>query len=204
MLPCTVAYLPNHTKVTTKQWKEMVSDAYIWLDYMSVPQIGSYLDAGMSDLTKAVESIPAYGELVECQRQRTPLIPPPVSPQGHVHLPIRLPSSDRAAHAVEKASHFFAVTPYVQHRDLPSVICNYGSWLKRGWCRLEMVSLLLSRFSEMPVIVVSGPECSPHMISPSTVMARPPGGGELTWCVLLGLGWVAVACRWCGRCSVHA
>ena len=40
----------------------MVSDAYIWMDYMSVPQIGTYLDAGVSDLMKAVESIPAYGE----------------------------------------------------------------------------------------------------------------------------------------------
>ena len=40
----------------------MVKDAFIWVDYMSVPQIGTYLDAGVSDLMKAVESIPAYGE----------------------------------------------------------------------------------------------------------------------------------------------
>ena len=46
----------------------MVSDAYIWMDYMSVPQIGTYLDAGVSDLMKAVESIPAYGELSVNQR----------------------------------------------------------------------------------------------------------------------------------------
>jgi len=121
----------------------MIGDAYIWMDYMSVPQIGTYLDAGVSDLMKAVESIPAY---------------------------------------VEKASHFFAVTPTVTHADLPSVTCNYGSWLKRGWCRLEMISLLLSRFNDLPVIVVRGPECQPYMISPTTIMARPPGGGELTCC----------------------
>mmetsp|Transcript_10167 Transcript_10167/g.26619 ORF Transcript_10167/g.26619 Transcript_10167/m.26619 type:complete len:302 (-) Transcript_10167:1934-2839(-) len=121
----------------------MVSDAYIWMDYMSVPQIGTYLDAGVSDLMKAVESIPAY---------------------------------------VEKASHFFAVTPTVTHANLPSVKCNYGSWLKRGWCRLEMIALLLSRFNELPVIVVSGAECQPYMISPTTIMSRPPGGGELTCC----------------------
>ena len=57
------SYLGKGIKVTTKRWKDMVSDAYIWMDYMSVPQIGNYLDAGESDLMKAVESIPAYGEL---------------------------------------------------------------------------------------------------------------------------------------------
>ena len=106
---------------------------------------------------------------------------------------------------VEKASHFFAVTPTVTHADLPSVTCNYGSWLKRGWCRLEMISLLLSRFNELPVIVVKGPECQPYMISPTTVMARPPGGGELTWCVRWGLGcWVVAAGQWSDCCPAHA
>ena len=60
--PYSVAYLPRGLKVTTKEWKDMVSQAYIWMDYMSVPQIGTYLDAEVSDLMKAVESIPAYGE----------------------------------------------------------------------------------------------------------------------------------------------
>ena len=55
-------YLPKEIKVTRKQWQGMVKDAFIWVDYMSVPQNGTYLDAGVSDLMKAVESIPAYGE----------------------------------------------------------------------------------------------------------------------------------------------
>ena len=54
-------YLPKDVMVTTQQWQDMVSNAYIWMDYMSVPQIGTYLDAEVSDLMKAVESIPAYG-----------------------------------------------------------------------------------------------------------------------------------------------
>jgi len=159
----------------------MVSDAYIWMDYTSVPQIGNYLDAGVSDLMKAVESIPAYGEfsviafnlLVCCANVITP-----------------------PHYSVEKASHFFAVTPTVTHADLPSVTCNYGSWLERGWCRLEMISLLLSRFNDHPVIVVRGPECQPYMISPFTIMARPPGGGELTWCVRWGLWRASVGWSW--------
>mmetsp|Transcript_10164 Transcript_10164/g.26597 ORF Transcript_10164/g.26597 Transcript_10164/m.26597 type:complete len:84 (-) Transcript_10164:2676-2927(-) len=75
------------------------------------------------------------------------------------------------------------------------VTCNYGTWLERGWCRLEMISLLLSRFNDLPVIVVRGPECQPYMISPNTIMARPPGGGELTWCVrgcMASVAWVGM------------
>ena len=64
-------YLPKEIKVTRKQWQGMVKDAFIWVDYMSVPQIGTYLDAGVSDLMKAVESIPAYGELSVIQRYRS-------------------------------------------------------------------------------------------------------------------------------------
>ena len=66
-------YLPKGVKVTTKEWQAMVSDAYIWMDYMSVPQIGTYLDAGVSDLMKAVESIPAYGELSVNATYRPPV-----------------------------------------------------------------------------------------------------------------------------------
>ena len=119
------------------------------------------------------------------------------------------PSPYQPHRSVEKASHFFAVTPTVTHANLPSVTCNYGTWLKRGWCRLEMISLLLSRFNDHPVIVVRGPECQPYMISPSTIMARPPGGGELTWCVRVGgLGWVVMHGLVAGnvaitRCTPH-
>ena len=43
---------------------------------------------------------------------------------------------------IERTSHFFAVCPAVPHRDLDGVICDFGSWLKRGWCRLEQVRKL--------------------------------------------------------------
>jgi len=139
------AYLGKGCEITRAEWKRMIEEgAYIWLDYISVPQIGlDYLDAEASDLMAAVESIPAY---------------------------------------VERVSHFFAVCPTISHADLPGVICDYGSWLQRGWCRLEMFSLLLSRFSRTPVIVVRGPEVAPYMIAPNAVLSRPPGAGELTCC----------------------
>jgi len=54
--------------VTSQEWKDIASCAYIWLDYFSVPQIGAYhtsqddAEQEASDLIRAVNSIPAYIE----------------------------------------------------------------------------------------------------------------------------------------------
>ena len=34
---------------------------------------------------------------------------------------------------IEHATHFFVVSPNVNHRELPNVVCGYSSWLERGW-----------------------------------------------------------------------
>ena len=39
---------------------------------------------------------------------------------------------------IENATHFFVVSPNVDHRELPKVVCGYSTWLERGWCRVEM------------------------------------------------------------------
>ena len=40
---------------------------------------------------------------------------------------------------VERSTHFLAIVPTVQHRDLPEVVCDLGSWLGRGWCKCHQV-----------------------------------------------------------------
>ena len=137
-------YLPAELRITAHRWSEIVRQAYIWIDYIAVPQIGQYHDGEEPhELMMAVNSIPAY---------------------------------------VERCSHFFAVTPTVQHLNVKDMTCDYGSWLRRGWCRVEMFSLLLERFNDLPVIVVKGGEASPYMIAGHATLARPPGCGEFTCC----------------------
>ena len=85
---------------------------------------------------------------------------------------------------IERCSHFFACVPSVKHNDREGVMCDFGSWLSRGWCRLEMFSLLFTRSSsKLPVIVVKGGECEPYMISATMTNARPPGSGDFTCCM---------------------
>ena len=83
---------------------------------------------------------------------------------------------------IERSSHFFAIVPTVRHHDVHGVTCDYGSWLERGWCRLEMWALLLARFSNLPVIVVKGGEATPFMNACQAALGRPPGLGRFTCC----------------------
>ena len=62
--------LPSNIKIEPSEWQEIVQDAYIWMDYISVPQevtttyteLSTGGEGQASDLMKAVNSIPAYVE----------------------------------------------------------------------------------------------------------------------------------------------
>lgn len=138
-------YLRSGVTVQPHEWAEILPEAYLWLDYFSVPQMGEFHDDEelKKQMTDAIASIPAY---------------------------------------VERSSHFFALVPTLRHHDLSCVTCDYGSWLDRGWCRLEMWALLLARFNSLPVIVIKGGEATPFMNAPQSVMTRPPGIGNYTCC----------------------
>ena len=69
---------------------------------------------------------------------------------------------------VERSTHFLAIVPTIKHHDLHEVVCDLGTWLGRGWCRVELFSLLLARHNTNAAIVVKGGESSPYMISRMT------------------------------------
>ena len=174
-------YLPSRTNITPEDWAAIIPDAYIWMDFFCVPQIGQHLDGDANDMKLAIDSIPAY---------------------------------------VARCSHFLAVVPTVRHNDLPGVTCDYGSWLERGWCRIEMWALMLSVHQnaagkstnvEPSAIIMKGGEAStrsrctshvtyygsthhgptyydstcqasPFMCAPVWISGRPPGRGTFTCC----------------------
>ena len=50
-------------KITSAGWQEIASSAFIWMDFISVPQVGTYHDPdAAAELMKAVLSIPAFVE----------------------------------------------------------------------------------------------------------------------------------------------
>ncbi|CAL1167854.1 unnamed protein product [Cladocopium goreaui] len=54
---------------------------------------------------------------------------------------------------VEKCQVFVVLVPRLLHADRGTV-CNYSTWLDRGWCRAEMWCKVLSEASDIPMIVI--------------------------------------------------
>ena len=72
--------------------------------------------------------------------------------------------------------------PTITHQDLKGAECDYGSWLGRGWSRLELFALLLARYNRLPAAIVKGGETAPFMIASQAVMSNLPGHGAYTCC----------------------
>ena len=58
-------------------------------------------------------------------------------PQSPEHVEDRLAAIDSIPWYIHHATNFFAVVPRIDHSDLAGVHCDYNTWQKRGWCRLE-------------------------------------------------------------------
>ena len=185
------AYLPKGHSISPEEWTKIVPDAYIWMEYVeepcpilmrsrhcparshsdarfagsyfSVPQIGEIDSSDISDMKDAISSIPAYVE--RCSHCASPTL--------KALAPTRL-------NCVSARFAVLAVVPTLRHHDLPEVTCDYGTWLGRGWCRLELWALLLARFSSRPAIIVKGGAAAPFMIACQAAIARPPGCGSFS------------------------
>ena len=56
-------FFPKSVKITSKKWREIAESSFVWMDFFSVPQQGSYYATEtLTELTKAVDSIPAFIE----------------------------------------------------------------------------------------------------------------------------------------------
>merc|ERR1712136_93776 len=109
-----------------------LEDAYIWYDYFCVPQVAPYVEVVVQDHRGKVAQ-PEFKPIVD---QMTAAVD---------SLPIYVQHSD----------HFFVLAPSGAHSDTGDAV-NLESWVKRGWCRLEMCSHFLSLKEKPTCIMVTG------------------------------------------------
>ena len=57
---------------------------------------------------------------------------------------------------VERCSMMWVLVPPVAHSNLTDTICDFSSWRRRGWCRMEFAACKLSCGPDMPLMVSSG------------------------------------------------
>mmetsp|Transcript_27000 Transcript_27000/g.62833 ORF Transcript_27000/g.62833 Transcript_27000/m.62833 type:complete len:719 (+) Transcript_27000:106-2262(+) len=83
---------------------------------------------------------------------------------------------------VERASLLMVLAPVCVHAETGRA-CNFASWRRRGWCRMEMMSALLSA-GKVRVMVCTGAEATPFLLHPFEGPRLPVGDGEFSCCDL--------------------
>ena len=126
--------LPKNVKISSSQWKRLVTDSFVFMDFLSVRQVCDLLD-----FVTVVERVNYLSRLTQM-------------PQKKDDVTCEQASRSIAAY-IERSSFFFILCPTVQHHDHKGVTCDYGSWLQSSENRFELFSLLLSRNSRSPPIV---------------------------------------------------
>mmetsp|Transcript_3881 Transcript_3881/g.6831 ORF Transcript_3881/g.6831 Transcript_3881/m.6831 type:complete len:655 (-) Transcript_3881:325-2289(-) len=83
---------------------------------------------------------------------------------------------------MERCSLLLIIAPVSSHKETGKS-CNYASWRRRGWCRLEFMTTLLSPRS-IHTMVCTGPEATPFLIHPFEAPKLPVGTGDFSCCEL--------------------
>ena len=139
---------PNHVlfykqkySIESKEWRKMLTNTYIWFDWMSMPQPSAEDEATfpkdqMKILTrdgkKAICSIPAY---------------------------------------IERSDFMMILAPSATHRDRKDKSTGafartcMRTWRRRGWCLLEFFATMFSRDKSHPILLVRSAEGTPVWIS---------------------------------------
>ena len=73
------------------------------------------------------------------------------------------------------------LVPPCEHIDRKGECCDYSSWRRRGWCRLELMGSQFSR-SHLRVMLCSGGLAQPAFVTPLDICYLAPGLGDFTCC----------------------
>lgn len=80
---------------------------------------------------------------------------------------------------VQACDAFMICCPPLVHTST-SQVCDYASWGNRGWCRLEVVSWLLSPYSHSPEVIVIESSKVITYATPATWLRLTVGEGDFT------------------------
>lgn len=129
-------------RILSKEQRTRVREGFIWLDWVSIPQIETFHDEDPDD------------EISAAKRQRssrTFAYSAPARPRrtDQEDFILSIPSF------VQACQVFVALVPPIKHKD-SNQICNYSSWSKRGWCRTELWCKMMLGNMDVPALVISG------------------------------------------------
>ncbi|CAK9064662.1 unnamed protein product [Durusdinium trenchii] len=155
-------------KKLSKSQRDKVRKAVLWIDWASIPQVETFRNEDDEE-----------DEICQLKRERSsrtfvyrsPASPKRVSEQEEFIL--SLPSF------VQASQVFVALVPPLRHLDTGQ-ICDYLSWITRGWCRTEMFCKMMLGNQDMPIVIVSASDLA-HYARPANWVDWLPHEGEFSY-----------------------
>ena len=159
---------------TSAEWQAIMRGAYLWYDFVSMPQpAAAALAAAAPDAAapKAAALVSTHSD----HRMRSEDEGEEVS-----RLIAQLKAAvDSIPSYIERCDEMFVLVPSVKHTDREGEVCDYNSWRQRGWCRLEFVSSRLCS-KDVPVVVIDSKDASPEYFNLCDTMKLFAGQGSFT------------------------
>ena len=130
---------------TGKEWAKQLPNMYLWVDYCSIPQPGAA--GGGVHAAQHSDHREGQGDLVAQLKQAVNSIPSYLA----------------------RSTMMWVLVPPVKHESLDGAICDYNSWRRRGWCRLEFAASKLCAGDDMPCMVITSATATPEYCCPCDI-----------------------------------
>jgi hypothetical protein len=139
-----------------KEWKNKLPNMYLWVDYCSIPQPSAA--GGGVHAAQHSDHREGQGDLVAQLKAAVNSIPSYLA----------------------RSTMMWVLVPPVKHESLDGAICDYNSWRRRGWCRLEFAASKLCAGDDMPCMVITSATATPEYCCPCDIFKLCAGNGDFT------------------------
>ena len=174
-------YMAENTVVEASEWRELLPQMFIWMDWMSIPQPD--LEETRSSVTgkwnslKNDSSFHGAPAAIAAEGTASTVTPKTIAQlrEDQANAITSIPAY------VEQSTLMILLVPVVEHKDISGAICGYDTWRNRGWCRLEMMAAHLSR-NDIRLLVVRGGKSRLRFSGTHEVLTLPTLEGDFACC----------------------
>ena len=153
------------------EWAKRLPNMCLWVDYLSIPQPGAVVakasEAIKTELDTNGDGVVSREELQESKIKDTDHRQLSTDDEVLLKLVEQLKAAvDSIPSYIERSSMMWVVVPPVKHHSLDEAICDFSSWRKRGWCRMEFAACKLAAGDDMPLMVIKSEKDAPEYFNP--------------------------------------
>jgi hypothetical protein len=147
------------------EWKAMLADALIWIDYACMPQPS--VEDDLADQASDGAQVQDHRLLENASEAKQRVIEQLTA------------AVDSIPSYVERCTQMWVLVPATEHQDMADTTCDLYSWRSRGWCRMEFAASKLARGDDMPIVVIESGSTL-YYLNPCDTVRLCPAQGDFT------------------------